>query len=196
VSGREHIEALQPPLVIAANHSSHTDVIVIREAVPASWRPSLVAAAAADYFFEGGARMLMASLAFNTLPLERYESPRRSLRTAVNVLRSGTALIIFPEGGRLVGRPGLRPFQGGVAFLARHAGVPVVPACIWGTQDLMPKGRNLPRRADVRIEFGPPLHLAEGERLQDFTGRVRQAVIDAAARLKAWPLVYGTAEED
>jgi 1-acyl-sn-glycerol-3-phosphate acyltransferase len=190
--GQERVRRIDLPVIIAANHSSHVDVIAIREALPRAWRHDLVAAAAADYFFERGARRLMFSLMFNTLPLERHESPRHSLRTAVRVLRGGAALIIFPEGGRLTGDIRLREFAAGVGFLAKHADVPVIPVCVWGTHKVLPKGRWLARPGQVRVQIGESLRVQEGERPQAFTQRVRQGVMAAAAELGAWPLVYGS----
>ena len=191
VGGRERLEGLQPPLIIVANHSSHADVVALREAAPRAWRHDLVAAAAADYFFDGGARMVLSSLAFNTLPLERVDSPLRSMRTAIRVLRGGAALIVFPEGGRLDGDVALREFAPGVGFLARKAQVPVVPVCIWGTHAMLPKGRRLARKADVSVQFGAPLRIRDGEKAQEFTDRARAAVSAAAVEIGAWPLVYG-----
>ena len=133
----------------------------------------------------------MFSLMFNTLPLERHESPRHSLRTAVRVLRGGAALIIFPEGGRLTGDMRLREFASGVGFLAKHAGVPVIPMCVWGTHEVLPKGRSIARPGQVRVQIGEPLRLRADERPQAFTQRVREGVASAAAELGAWPLVYG-----
>ncbi|MHB8572811.1 MAG: lysophospholipid acyltransferase family protein [Candidatus Dormibacteria bacterium] len=187
--GQEHLDGLEPPLIIAANHSSHADVICIREAVPRAWRHDLVAAAAADYFFDKPLRMVLSSLSMNTLPLERHDSPRRSLKTAVRVLRGGAALIIFPEGSRTLGEPRLRSFQPGVAFLCKHAEVPVVPLCIWGSHRLMPKEGGI-RPHPVRLQFGEPLRLGDGERLQAFTERIRGAVRECAIELGAWPLVF------
>jgi 1-acyl-sn-glycerol-3-phosphate acyltransferase len=193
--GQERVRRLDPPVIIAANHSSHVDVIAIREALPRAWRHDLVAAAAADYFFDRGARRLMFSLMFNTLPLERQDSPRQSLRAAVRVLRGGAALIIFPEGGRLTGDMRLREFASGVGFLAKHADVPVIPVCVWGTQGVLPKGRTLARPGQVRVQVGEPVRLRQDERPQAFTQRVRDGVIAAAAELGAWPLVYGGERE-
>lgn len=191
VGGRDRLAGLQPPLIIVANHSSHADVFALREAAPRAWRHDLVAAAAADYFFDGGPRMVLSSLAFNTLPLERVDSPLRSMRTAIRVLAGGAALIVFPEGGRVDGEVALRDFAPGVGFLARKARVPVVPVCIWGTQSLLPKGRRMARKADVRVQFGAPLRISDGEKAQEFTNRVRDAISAAAVEIGAWPLVYG-----
>ena len=190
VTGAQRVAALEPPIVIAANHSSHADVVAIREAVPKDWRRDLVAAAAADYFFESPGRTLFSTLAFNTLPIERHDSPRQSLRAAVRVLRRGAALVIFPEGGRAQGAPTLREFEPGVGFLARHADVPVLPVCIWGTHRMMPKGRRVFTPAPVRVAIGSPLRIEPGEKAQAFTLRLREAVRGAAAEIGAWPLVF------
>lgn len=70
-------------------------------------------------------------------PVRRGRPDRKALRRALEVLKEGHLLGMFPEGTR--SRDGtLRPFEPGVALLAIKAGVPVVPVAIEGYQKFRP----------------------------------------------------------
>jgi 1-acyl-sn-glycerol-3-phosphate acyltransferase len=72
------------------------------------------------------------------------------------VLRSGRPVLIFPEGTR--GSDGdLHPFKPGIGLLGVELGVPIVPCLIEGTFRALPKGKLFPRRAPIRVTFGPAI---------------------------------------
>ncbi len=75
-------------------------------------------------------------------------------REAIELLRKGRALVIFPEGGRT--RTGkLMPFKMGAFRLALAHGIPIVPVSIKGAGKIWPVGRMLPRRGKLIITYHP-----------------------------------------
>jgi 1-acyl-sn-glycerol-3-phosphate acyltransferase len=87
---------------------------------------------------------------------------RNSVTAAVETVRSGKLVGIFPEGTR---SPDGRLHRGktGVARIALASGVPVIPAGITGTDRALPRGAKLPRPYAVRIVFGPAISLAAAD---------------------------------
>jgi 1-acyl-sn-glycerol-3-phosphate acyltransferase len=181
VSGAEHLPA-QGAFILAANHASHADSAVIYAAVPRALRRRLLAAAAQDYFFEGGLRQYLARALFNAIPVDRESAQRRDpLRHVVRALREGYGVLIYPEGTRSRnGRIG--PFRSGIGrLIAQFPDVPVIPALLQGTDEVMPKGRSVPLPRRVRVTFGAPLRL-EADRAQRATwqaaaNQIREAVV-------------------
>jgi long-chain acyl-CoA synthetase len=140
--------------IVAANHSSHLDMGLVKHALGESG-PALVALAAKDYFFEDPVRRMYFENFTNLVPMERHGSLRESLRLAGEVVRDGYILLIFPEGTR--SETGVmidfKPSLGYLA-LANHCGI--LPMYLAGTHDAMPKGAFLPhRRARVEAHVGP-----------------------------------------
>jgi 1-acyl-sn-glycerol-3-phosphate acyltransferase len=90
------------------------------------------------------------------LPVGAGADARVTLRRASALLRTGAAVVMFPE-GRLSPDGNLQRPQRGVAVLARRTGVPVIPVAIEGSHRAWAKGARWGRRGDVRIAFGEPL---------------------------------------
>ena len=175
IKGVDRLSELDGPAVFAANHQSHADTAVIVTSMPEPWRNRLVVGAAADYFFGNRVTSAISALFVGAIPIERTALNRRTIDKAVGLLRSGWSLVIYPEGGR--SRDGWgQQFRPGAAFLAKQAGVPVVPVHIRGTFDILRKGRAWPRRARSVINFGRPLDFDEGENNRRFTRRLQAAV--------------------
>ena len=84
-----------------------------------------------------------------------------SYRQAVDYLRAGEAVGIFPEA--TISRSfELKEFKTGAVRIAAEAGVPVVPVILWGTQRMMTKGhpRDFSRGKTIAIRVGEPMHPA------------------------------------
>lgn len=142
------------PCVVVANHASHADTTALLAAIPARRRP--VVAAAADYWFAGRFRSLVCRAAVSGFPVRRGRGGFADLAAAAGPLAHGRTVIVFPEGTR--SRDGLvGPFRSGAARLADLAGVPLVPAGIVGTRDLLAVHGRL-RRTRVRVRFGEPVY--------------------------------------
>jgi len=180
VTGLEHI----PPhgaIIVASNHLSFIDSVVIPLAVPRRVR----FLAKAEYF-EGrsltGRVIAMFFRAVDAVPVRRdsRRDSMASLETALDVLRDGHAFGIYPEGTR--SRDG-RLYRGktGVGWLALASGAPIVPVCVVGTDAVQPVGARLPRIRPVRIQFGPvvdPAPWVEQVRSSGGAGRARREITD------------------
>ncbi|MEZ5091651.1 lysophospholipid acyltransferase family protein [Nocardioides sp.] len=161
VRGLDHVPKTGP-VILASNHLSFADSVVIPVVVPRK----VVFLAKADYFTGSGVKGALTRAWFSglgMLPVDRDDTKAAmdSLDTALEVLGRGEAFGIYPEGTR--SRDG-RLYRGrtGVAHLALTAGCPVVPVGLRGTQDLQPVGARLPRLVKVTLAFGEPI---------DFRGR-------------------------
>ncbi len=82
-----------------------------------------------------------------------------SARTAVEYLRAGEAVGIFPE-ATISRAMELKEFKTGAVRIAAEAGVPLVPVILWGTQRMLTKDhpRDFSRGTTIAIRVGEPLH--------------------------------------
>jgi 1-acyl-sn-glycerol-3-phosphate acyltransferase len=174
VIGREHLDGIEPPFLICPNHTSHLDVSTLRLALGPRLRRRLAAAAADDYFFARRRFRSFIAAWLGGVAFRRGVSPE-SIAGVERLLAGGWGVILFPEGTR--SRTGeLASFKPGVGLLATRTGVPVVPAHIEGLHAVLPPGHVRPRRGQVEVRFGEPLHAQPGEDARAFTTRLEAAV--------------------
>jgi 1-acyl-sn-glycerol-3-phosphate acyltransferase len=79
-----------------------------------------------------------------------------SIERAVQTIRSGQSVILFPEGTRTSDGK-LQPFKRGAFTLAAKSGVPVVPMIINNTFGIMPKGSLIVKQADIVVVVEKPI---------------------------------------
>lgn len=171
VEGIEHLEALEGPVLICPNHTSHLDAPVVRAALPGRLRDRSAIAAAADVWFDGSPLGPLTQLALGAIPFGRSSDVRASLERVGSLVNDGFSVIIFPEGTRSVdGRLG--PMREGIGLLATSLRIPVVPVHIDGAHGILPKGASLPRHragSGVTIRFGRPIDLDPAAGIHDVT---------------------------
>ena len=175
VIGLEHLDPVQGPMILAANHASHLDTPLLLTALPVDFRHHTVVAAASDYFFDRTWKAVVWSFAIAAIPIERTRVNRQSADTAAELLADGWSLVIFPEGGRTADGWG-REFKGGASYLAKRCGVPVIPVHIRGTRPVLAKSSSRFRPGSTEIRLGDPLVLAAGEDARKFAARIEKAV--------------------
>jgi 1-acyl-sn-glycerol-3-phosphate acyltransferase len=107
---------------------------------------------------------------YHAFPIVRHSPDRRGLRRALDVLHTGGALIVYPEGTR-VDAGGLKEAEPGAGFIARATGATVQPVALLGTRECLPRRARWPRRIPVEIRFGTPMRVRErrpsGERVHN-----------------------------
>src|SRR5436190_10552954 len=141
--------------LLAANHISHFDPFIISSVVgrKIDWMTM------AEFFRSPTLGLLLRAV--DAFPADRDRANRKTIRTAIERLKEGRIVGLFPEGGI---RDGVRsllegaPLRPGASTLAQIAGVPILPCVIIGSDRLYSTKRWLPlRRAPVWIAFGNPI---------------------------------------
>lgn len=150
--GLEHLP--EGGFVLAANHTSNFDPWPL--GIPLLPNRQLRFMAKAELFNPLLAPILRAGGAFK---VRRGEGDVEAMRTAVELVRDGEIVVMFPEGTRqtkgLVKKHTARPHTG-AARIALAADAPLVPAAISGTDRLL-------RLGALRVAYGPPLDLSDLE---------------------------------
>jgi 1-acyl-sn-glycerol-3-phosphate acyltransferase len=187
VTGRDHLDRLEPPVLFVSTHASHMDTPALLRALPRAWRRKTAVAAAADYFYRGRLLPGLVSLAFNTVPVERKGEGAEGASELAGLLEDGWSLVVFAEGTRsrdgTVGR-----LRSGAALLAAERGLAIVPVYVAGTHAVMPPGRAwmrrgaIGRRRPIAIHFGAPIRPREGEHRTEVMERVRLFLEASGAR--------------
>ena len=89
-------------------------------------------------------------------PVTRGSADLEALKRCIAILNSGEPLVMFPEGTRHYG-PEVQPLFDGAAYVAFKTGVPIVPAAIAGTEDVMRSGSKVIRFKKCRMVIGKPV---------------------------------------
>jgi 1-acyl-sn-glycerol-3-phosphate acyltransferase len=136
--------------VLAANHLSNFDPWPL--GIPLFPRRFLRFMAKSELFWWPLGPLIRSGGAFK---VRRGEADMEAVQTAVDLVRDGQVVVMFPHGTRQ--RKGLvKKYQprahSGAARIALEAGVPLVPAAIAGTDRLL-------RLAPLRVRYGKPLDL-------------------------------------
>src|SRR6202043_2795571 len=119
--------------IVAANHSSHLDMGLVKMALDDAGE-ELVALAAADYFFDTKYKRAYMENFTNLVPMERTGSLRQSLRHARHYLDRGYNALIFPEGTRsMTGQ--MADFKPIIGYLALHSRIGILPIYLYGTYE-------------------------------------------------------------
>src|SRR5215475_3052074 len=169
-SGLENIRR-GTPYVLCVNHQSHMDIPIILAALPFQFR---FAAKKQLFRYPFLGWHLRRS---GHVPIDR-ENPHaavKSLREAANVIRHGTPVVIFPEGG--TSRDGsIKPFKRGAFMLASESGAAVVPVTIRGSRRvLVPKTYHI-RNGAVEVIVGEAIP-AQGVSTSELANRVREEIL-------------------
>lgn len=154
VHGAEHIPRVGAG-VIATNHVGYLDFTFVGYA--AKERGRLVRFLAKQEIFDHRvAGPLMRAM--RHVPVDRFGRAQDAYVAAVDALRRGELIGMFPEA--TISRSFVpASAKTGAARMAMTAGVPLIPGALWGTQRLLTKGRrpNLQRGVAVTVALGAPI---------------------------------------
>ena len=176
---------LTGPVILAANHLSFLDPPLVgcgvKRLINYLGRKSL--------FRYPGIGALLRS--WNSIPVDRDGGGAAGLKTFLDRLLAGGAIILFPEGTRsLDGR--LQPARPGVGLTVIKSTAPVVPVRVFGTYEAYGKHRRCPLPYRVAVKYGLPLLFEElraeakawsKPRLKAIYQQVADEIMAAIARL-------------
>lgn len=156
-----------PPFLMVSNHMSFFDIPAVNYPAPYG----TVGFAARKY---KGTKYEPLFWLYPVIWVEQFSADRAALRDAITVLKAGVPMGIAPEGTRSkVGA--MIQGRGGAAYIATRANVPIVPACVWGTEKVLKRPRP-----KVVARYGKPFRLpegrAKGDDLEEYTERIMCAI--------------------
>jgi 1-acyl-sn-glycerol-3-phosphate acyltransferase len=178
---REGKERIFPKraMIIAANHRSYLDPIVLALLVPR--RMNFMAKE--ELFRSPIFGYLITKL--GAFPLKRGKLDRAAYKKALQVLKEGKILILFPEGTR--SRSGrLGKLREGPVRMALYSQVPLIPVVIKGTEKVLPPGAKFIRRGKIKIKVGEPLFFSQffqkkEEKIKIILQQLRESMIAMGA---------------
>ena len=154
LEGIENIPRSGPALV-AFNHIAYLDPLAAAYALDKAKR---VPRFLAKHELFDDKRIAWLLRGAGQIPVKRgtADAPM-ALDSAFDALNRGECIVIFPE-GTITRDPDLHPMEGktGISRLAIESGVPVIPAALWGTANIWPKGyaKRWRPRQDICIRVG------------------------------------------
>lgn len=155
-------------LLLLSNHRSDCDVIIVQYCCP---RP--IRFMAKSEIFE---MKIVGNLArfFRAFPIHRDSADRSALKKAIDLLKDGQVVGIFPE-GETSETGEMLPLKPGISLIAKASGVPVVCVGIKNSAYIIPYGKLLPRPAlrTVRVRFGQPFLYESFPNSQEFLDHVK-----------------------
>ncbi|MCR5820413.1 MAG: AMP-binding protein [Bacteroidaceae bacterium] len=151
IKGIENICA-NGPVIIAPNHQSFLDGPLVSCGMPIEVIRKSYFYATEDHV-QGALRKAFANHS-NIILMER-SNLRDSILKLAEVIKQGKNIIIFPEGSRT--RNGkLTDFKKTFAILSSELQVPIVPVCIKGAFEALPRSKSFISPHKISVEFLSP----------------------------------------
>src|SRR3954454_10272899 len=181
VRGSEHV----PPTggaIISSNHVSFFDFTFLGLAALPKHRlvRFMAKSAVFDHWFSGPFMRAM-----QHIPVDG-KAGTAAFESAVRALKDGEVVGVFPE-ATISTSFTVKDLKAGAARMAVDAGVPIIPAAVWGGHRVATRGRRELRQRGVAVTvlLGEPLVAEPGERPQSLLRRTRaamEALLDEAQR--------------
>lgn len=163
------------PAILAANHTSHLDTLVLMSLYPLKDLHRVRPVAAADYFHKNRWIKWFATYCIDIIPIARNEvkAPSELFSGCYSALDNGDIVILFPEGTRSSTEDRIFKLKRGIHYLAmRYEDMPVYPIILRGLGKALPKGEALfvPFNCDVvvgvalEIDTNPQIYLDKLEK--------------------------------
>ena len=165
--------------IIAANHVSFYDPPLISVSTPEEIH-FLARKSLFDHLFFG---WLIRRL--NAHPVSGDASDVSVLRTILKLLKEGKKVLLFPEGTRKTGE--IEEVKEGLGLLAQKSGCPIIPAYIFGVDQIWSRERRFPKlTGKTRVVFGQaidPKDFAHLDRREAHSA-IAKAFVDALKQLR------------
>ena len=172
VRGQENVPT-SGGAIICSNHVSFLDFTFLGlGALPQHRLVRFMAKAAVFHHWFSGPFMR----AMQHIPVDR-KAGAAAFDSAVRALKDGQVVGVFPEATSSSSFT-VKELKAGAARMAVEAGVPVLPAAVWGGQRIATKGHKvvLRRGVPITVVIGEPIVPEPGEKVQSVLRRTRAAM--------------------
>ena len=156
IIGQENIP-LDRAVIIICNHLSLADPPALVQAFPYP----LTFIAKEEFSHNIFTKLLFGSM--GTVFLNKEESDLSAMRTAMNELKAGRAVAIFPEGHRTFDQ-GMDEFKPGAAYIAARTGVKVIPVALINTGDFFRIWKR-----NIIVHVGAPISMDHADKIDSET---------------------------
>ena len=171
IRGQENIPA-KGACILAPNHQSFVDGPLTLSGLP--WRTL------GEYFFYAteehvrGEKLRRMAAKSNIIVMERANLKNSILKLA-KVLREGHRIVIFPEGARTHDGD-MVPFKKTFAILAKELEVPIVPVCIRGAYEALPRGSRFMSPKHIEVTYLPQIKPSAGQTYEELSKQTQNAI--------------------
>ncbi len=178
VKGVEYIPQRGGAL-IASNHTSYLD-------------PPLIGMGAPRHIFYFAKKELFNTFLgpliryVNTIPVDRDQLDKKTFKLVLDIIGRGEILLVFPEGTRSLDG-NLQEGKAGIGLLAYYARVPVIPAYIRGSHEILPRDKKFFRFKKCSVQFGPAVKLEQfyyAQKTKDTYHSISQEIMCSIQQLK------------
>ena len=160
------------PFIIAPNHQSFLDGPIVSSGLSYKTLRN-------SYFFateEHVKHPVVKSLAKrNNIIIMEKRNLKNSILKLSEVLKLGKNVVIFPEGSRSYDGE-MVPFKKTFAILSKELNVPVVPVCIRGAYDVLPRGSKWIKPKKIEVEYLPPVMPENADTYDSVSDKVRESI--------------------
>ncbi len=178
--GRENLP--KGSFILASNHISNLDPLIL--GISCARKFGYIAK---DSLFKNKLFSIVLHLV-GTFPIKRDSSDVGAIKEALKRLERGTPIIMFPEGTR-GGYARTQKVHSGIALIAMKSGVPVIPAYIENSDQVLPKGALWPKRRLVHVTIGVPVKFSQNESYPEMAEEIMKEILSLSSKPSIKPSI-------
>lgn len=171
VKGVENIPA-EGPFIIAPNHQSFLDGPLVSTGLSTRILNDSYSYATEEHFNSAFRKFVARN---NNVILMERGNLRDSILKMAEVLKQGKNVIIFPEGSR-THTGGLGAFKKTFAILSKELNVPIIPVCIKGAFEALPRFKKVVTPHKIEVEYLPPIQPDANLSYEEIAEQVKKAI--------------------
>lgn len=173
LSGKENLP--QKPVIIAANHQSYADGVLLALLMPRRTFKKTLFLAKQKHFNDKFTQFIARHC--NIIVMDINSNIKDSMQKMAQALKTGYNVVIFPEGTRSKNGE-LAAFKRSFAIVGSELDVPIVPAVIKGAENALLQGSLLPRHgAEISVSFLPPVEAGHQD-YEKLTSKIHEEIAE------------------
>ena len=160
------------PYILAPNHQSYVDAPVVLSGLTCRQIKTCYFFATEQHVRSKFRRALADKN--NTIIMEQAHL-KESIQKLAQVLKEGKNIVIFPEGSRTHDGE-LGDFKLSFAILSKELNIPIIPVCIRGAYDALPRHRKYLYPRHIEVHYLPPVIPTSDITYQQLADKVKKAI--------------------